>query len=62
MVESGWIFMINSTLGRSFLKIKMSGALPPGEFMAMMSSEVGMWWGRLARVVVNMLYASRQEV
>ena len=40
----------------------MSGALPPGEFMAMTSSEVGMWRGRLARVVVNMLYASRQEV
>lgn len=46
----------------SQVKIKMSGALPPGEFMAMTSSEVGMWRGRLARVVVNMLYASQQEV
>lgn len=54
--------MINSTLGRSFLKIKMPGALPLREFMAMTFSEVGMWQGRLARVVVNILYTSRQEV
>lgn len=63
--DGRWLdFYDKLNLGEIFskVKIKMSGALPPGEFMAMTSSEVGMWRGRLARVVVNMLYASRQEV